>query len=117
MGHATNKGEACKIQIPQMGPTTCTFLQILMGMSCLSRSKIVFLIGPFLLFGYYLDLIKDIILIYRLAHAIGGITAVFVSYEKFACMVSCKNIHLRSLACKSYVSEGGNEKREEGHSH
>lgn len=53
----------------------------------LKRSKIVFLIGPFLLFGYYFDLIKDVILIYRLTHAIGGIAVVFESYEKFPCMI------------------------------
>ena len=54
----------------------------------LENSYIHFFTGPILLFGYYLDLIKDTILVYRLQFILGGFTAIFTHYNKFSSIVS-----------------------------
>ena len=54
----------------------------------LENSHIHFFTGPILLFGYYLDLIKDTILVYRLQFILGGFTAIFTHYNKFSSIVS-----------------------------
>ena len=53
----------------------------------LENSHIHFFTGPILLFGYYLDLIKDTILVYRLQFISGGFTAIFTHYNKFSSIV------------------------------
>ena len=47
-----------------------------------------FLIGPIRHFGYYFDIIKDAILVYRLQLSLGGLISVFTFYERFSSMVS-----------------------------
>ena len=53
----------------------------------LENSHIHFFTGPILLFGYYLDLIKDTILVYRLQFILGGFTDIFTNYNKFSSVV------------------------------
>ena len=52
------------------------------------RSFTKFIIGPMLLFGHYVDLIKDTILVYRLQLALGGFATVFYFHNRFSCAVS-----------------------------
>ena len=40
------------------------------------------------MFGHYIDLAKDVILASRLAGILGGITTVFLLYDRFSSMVS-----------------------------
>ena len=47
-----------------------------------------FVIGPGILLAYYIDLIKDIILIYRLQLVSGGILTLLIFYDRFSSVVS-----------------------------
>ena len=52
------------------------------------RSIAKFVIGPGILLAYYIDLIKDIILIYRLQLVTGGILTLLIFYDRFSSVVS-----------------------------
>ena len=52
------------------------------------RSYAQFFLGPVILIGKYVDMIKDIILAYRLQFSLGGLATVFRQYEKFSSVVS-----------------------------
>ena len=65
----------------------------------LENSHFHFLTGPILLFGYYFDLIKDAILVYRLQSILGGFGAIFAHYNKFSSIVSFKIICLVTKIC------------------
>ena len=54
----------------------------------LENSHIHFFTGPILLFGYYLDLIKDTILVYRLQLSLGGFAAILYRVDTFSSVVS-----------------------------
>ena len=47
-----------------------------------------FSIGQMKMFAYYLDLVKDVLLVVRLIVSIGGLGAIMTFYDRFAPVVS-----------------------------
>ena len=52
------------------------------------RPKVYFLFGPMKILGYYLDMIKDMILIYQMIILIGGTEYIYENPTNFTSVVS-----------------------------
>ena len=52
------------------------------------------MIGPIILSAKYADLIKDIILVYRLQFSLGGFGVIFAFYDRFSSMVSILSMEI-----------------------